>query len=145
MADRLFTAALLALAGVYAWLAFLVVRAPFQYDPLGPESWPRILVGVLVPCLVWVFVRPDTKRLDTDARGATRLVATLALLVAYAGSYEPAGFVIATIAFAAAFARLLGAGTGRALAFGGIAGVAGYLVGAGVLGLNLPAGPLPRL
>ena len=145
MADRTFAALLLAVSGVYAWLAFTAIRAPFQYDPLGPESWPRILVATLVPCVAWVFVRPDTFGLDTDRGALARLGITLALLGAYAWAFEVAGFVLATFGFSAALARLLGAGTVRALVFGAVSGVAGYLVGAGLLGLNLPAGPLPRI
>ena len=145
MADRVFAALLLGVSGVYAWLAFTAIRAPFQYDPLGPESWPRILVSLLVPCVAWVFARPDTFGLGTDRGALARLAATLLLLVAYAGLFEVAGFVLATAGFSAALARLLGAGAARALGFGAVSGVAGYLVGAGLLGLNLPAGPLPRI
>ena len=145
MVDRVFAALLLAVSGVYAWLAFTAIRAPFQYDPLGPESWPRILVCTLVPCVAWVFARPDTFGLDTDRGALARLGATLALLVVYTALFEPAGFVLSTAGFAAVLARLLGAGLVRALVFGAVSGVAGYLVGAGLLGLNLPAGPLPRI
>ncbi len=145
MADRVFTSVLLALTAGYAWFAFTVITAPFQYDPLGPESWPRLLAAVLVPCLLVVFVRPDTHALDVDRRSLVRLVATVALLIAYAELYEPFGFAFATFGFCTALSLLLGARTLRAVGFGAVAGALGYLVGAGLLGLNLPAGPLPRL
>ena len=145
MADRVFTGVVLALTLGYAYLAFFVVEAPFQYDPLGPETWPQLLGIAMLPCLLVVFARPDTNALDVDRRSTLRLAATVALLIAYAELYEPAGFAFATIAFCTALALLLGARPLRAIGFGVVAGALGYLIGAGLLGLNLPSGPLPRL
>ncbi len=145
MADRFFAACLLLVTLGYAALAFFVIEAPFQYDPLGPESWPRILGAVMLVCLVLVLVRPDIDHFDVDRPSWMRLAAVLALLVAYAALFEPLGFIISTALFSLAVSRLLGAGWLPAAAFGVGMGVGGYLICVGLLGLNLPAGPLPRL
>jgi putative tricarboxylic transport membrane protein len=145
MPDRVFAAFLLLVTLGYTALALFVIEAPFQYDPLGPESWPRILGAVMLVCLVLILARPDVHEFDVDRPSWVRLAAVLALLVAYAALFEPLGFIISTALFSLATARLLGADWLRAAIFGVAAGVGGYLLCVGLLGLNLPAGPLPRL
>lgn len=145
MSDRIFAAFLLLVTLGYSALAFFVIQAPFQYDPLGPESWPRILGAVMLICLVVLLIRPDVDHFDVDRPSWVRLAAVLALLVAYAALFEPFGFIISTALFALAVSRLLGATWWRAALFGVAVGVGGYLLCVGLLGLNLPAGPLPRL
>ena len=39
MADRIFAGLLLLVTLAYGFIAFTIIKAPFQYDPLGPESW----------------------------------------------------------------------------------------------------------
>ncbi|MBL3569170.1 hypothetical protein BV509_08355 [Rhodovulum sulfidophilum] len=145
MVDRIFAGLLLAVTLGYGWLAFTVIRAPFQYDPLGPESWPRILSVLAALCLAGILWKPDVDRFDTRGGTWLRLAAIVALLVGYAGLYEPLGFVLATLLFGTIAARLLGATLVRAGLFGLATGVLGYLLCAGLLDLNLPEGPLPRL
>ncbi|MEN3794882.1 tripartite tricarboxylate transporter TctB family protein, partial [Fulvimarina sp. MAC3] len=64
MADRIFAGALFLVALAYTYIAFFILQAPFQYDPLGPESWPQILGVVALLCLAYVFIRPDKDRFD---------------------------------------------------------------------------------
>lgn len=145
MVDRLFAAVLLAVTLGYGLIAFFMIKAPFQYDPLGPESWPRILACVAVVCLVQMLWRPDVDSFDTDRPTWIRLALVTVALAAYAELYEPLGYVLSTLGFCTLVARMLGADWLRAGLFGLAAGVLGYLIGAGLLNLNLPAGPLPRI
>ena len=145
MLDRIFAATLLAVALVYGFIAFTTIEAPFQYDPLGPESWPRILAVVAVLCLIALLWKPEVQGFGTERPTWIKLAAALVLLFGYARLYEPFGFILATLLFAALAARLLGAGWLRSGVFGVFAGVFGYLLCAGLLDLNLPAGPLPRI
>ncbi len=145
MADRIFAGALLLVVIGYGIIAFVAIKAPFQYDPLGPESWPRILAVVAVLCLLPILARPDVSRLATTAPTWARLAAMLVLLVIYAEIFQRTGFVIATFAFCLVVARMLGAPLWRSAAFGLAIGVLGYLLCAGLLGLNLPAGLLPKV
>ena len=140
MADRIFAGALLIVTLAYGVIAFTVIRAPFQYDPLGPEGWPRLLAVASVLCLLGLLRKPDTERLDLTRTTLFRLGAAVLLLLAYAWLYEPLGFVLSTAAFGTVLALMLGAETWRALAFGVISGVAGFGVGVHLLGLNLPEG-----
>ena len=142
MADRIFAGVLLIVTLAYAVIAFTAISAPFQYDPLGPESWPRILSIVAIICLLLILWKPDTERLDVAGHTWFRLAATVILLVAYSELYEPLGFIVATILFGAAMSAMLGAGALRSIVFGVAAGLAGYLLCAVVMDLNLPTGDI---
>lgn len=140
MADRIFAGALFLVTLAYSAIAFTRISAPFQYDPLGPESWPRLLSVVALICLALILRRPDVDGLHVARPTWLRLAFTVALLLAYAELYEPLGFVLATILFAAVMSRMLGAGLVAALLFGICAGTGGYLLCAVALDLNLPSG-----
>lgn len=142
MVDRIFAGVLLIVTLAYAVIAFTAIKAPFQYDPLGPESWPQILSLVAIACLLVILRKPDTIALGVARQTGFRLVATIALLVAYSELYEPLGFILATILFGAALCAMLGAGLRRAVVFGIAAGIGGYLLCVSLLDLNLPEGAL---
>ncbi|MGF1659192.1 MAG: tripartite tricarboxylate transporter TctB family protein [Rubrimonas sp.] len=142
MADRIFAGVLLLVALGYAVIAFTAIKAPFQYDPIGPEGWPRLLAVAAILCAGYLVIRPDIARFDVSRATLVRLAVTLALLFAYAAAFQPLGFVLSTWAFCAALAALLGAAPLRALAFGAASGILGYVVCTVLLDLNLPAGIL---
>ncbi|MFA8386831.1 MAG: tripartite tricarboxylate transporter TctB family protein [Pelagibaca sp.] len=142
MVDRIFAGVLLIVTLAYAVIAFTAISAPFQYDPLGPESWPQILSLVAIACLLVVMWRPDTAEMGVAAKTWFRLAATIILLGAYAELYEPLGFILSTILFGTALSAMLGAGILRASIFGVSTGVIGYLLCATLLDLNLPEGEL---
>ena len=142
MVDRIFAGVLLIVTLAYAVIAFTAISAPFQYDPLGPESWPQILSLVAIACLLVILWKPDADSMDVTRRTWFRLGATIVLLCAYAELYEPLGFILSTILFGTALCAMLGAGIVRSLVFGVSAGVAGYLLCVTLLDLNLPQGEL---
>ncbi|SLN75529.1 tripartite tricarboxylate transporter TctB family protein [Roseisalinus antarcticus] len=142
MVDRIFAGVLLIVTLAYAVIAFTAIKAPFQYDPLGPESWPQILSLVAIVCLLVILWKPDATEMGVATRTWFRLVATVVMLKAYAELYERIGFIVATILFGTVFCAMLGASIARSLAFGVTAGVAGFLLCATLLDLNLPEGEL---
>lgn len=145
IADRIFaTISLLIIIG-YGIIAFTVIKAPFQYDPLGPESWPQILAIVSGLCALYLLLKPDNIILDISKSVFLRLATVTILLFGYAYTYEPLGFIIATFLFCGLFARLLGAKPPYSLFFGVGAGILGYVLCAIILELNLPAGLLEFL
>ncbi len=142
MVDRIFAGVLLVVALAYSIMAFTAIRAPFQYDPLGPESWPQILSLVAIACLLVMLWRPDATRMGVTRQTWFRLTATVILLAAYAELYEPLGFILSTTLFGVALSAMLGAGALRSAIFGVAAGVIGYVLCVMLLGLNLPEGDL---
>lgn len=145
MPDRVFGAAMLLVVVGYAVVAFTAIRAPFQYDPLGPETWPQLLSIVAALCCVYLIVRPDADPFDISRYSLGRIAMTLGVLALYGILFQRAGFVIATALFCTALGRMLGARLGSAVLFGVLTGVVGYAVSVGLLGLNLPRGPFPRV
>ena len=143
MSDRIFAGVLMVVTLIYGYMALFVIRAPFQYDPLGPESWPQILAGVMILCLIGLMWKPDFAPFDLDRNGALRIALMVALLIAYAELFERLGFVISTAIFCTLNARLMGGKWLSSAVFGVCMGVGGYLLCAGLLDLNLPEGILP--
>lgn len=142
MADRVFAFGALALAAFYGFVA-LGLKAPFQYDPLGPETWPRLLAVVFALCAAYVLARPEP---EPDWGGAVtlrRLGLSLAALIVYAVLFDPVGFIVTTSIYAAGMAWWGGVRPARAVVYGLGLGVLGYFVCTRLLVLNLPAGVLP--
>ncbi|MDT8327212.1 MAG: tripartite tricarboxylate transporter TctB family protein [Roseovarius sp.] len=142
MVDRIFAGVLMIVTLAYAVIAFTAISAPFQYDPLGPESWPRILSLVAIACLLVILWKPEAIEMGLAHQTWFRLGATVIMLIAYSELYEPLGFILATILFGTALCAMLGAGIWRSAVFGVSTGVLGYLLCATLLDLNLPEGEL---
>ena len=144
MADRIVASLLLLVAVAYTVIAFTAIRAPFQYDPLGPESWPQLIGMVSIACLAYILVRPDVASFQVTRRTGIRILALIGMLFAYGWAFQPLGFIFSTWLFCVALSLMLGAKPVSAVVFGGIAGIAGYFVCTVLLDLNLPAGLLAR-
>lgn len=142
MADRIFAGLLLLVALGYSFVAFTAIKAPFQYDPVGPEGWPRLLGIVAILCTAFIMARPDIARFDATAKTLFRIAVLLVLLFAYAAAFQPVGFIFATWAFCTTLSVILGARPVRAVGYGAATGILGYVVCTGLLDLNLPAGIL---
>lgn len=142
MADRLFGICILAISLAYGVIAFTLIKAPFQYDPLGPESWPRILSVAAVLCSLYIVIKPDVKRFGVEGHTLLRIAIVVIMLGAYAHFFESAGFILSTTVFCGIFSRLFGAKLWEAVLFGVASGIFGHLLCVLVLDLNLPKGVL---
>ena len=145
MANRFFAGAILIVALCYRVIAFTLNKAPFQYDPLGPETWPRLVGIATMLCSGVLLLRPDAKVFDVPMHTFHRLVLLIVLLFAYAALFQPLGFIMATLLFCAGLGLMLGARPGPALLFGLATGVVGYFVCFRRLKLNLPGGLLGQV
>lgn len=142
MADRIFGCITLAITLIYGFIAFTIIKAPFQYDPLGPEAWPQILSVVAGLCCVYIIIRPDHYQFSKGLGHHTlvRIGIIVVLLLGYAYLFEPLGFILSTTLFCGVLSKLLGATTLQAGLFGIASGAFGYGLCAGLLDLNLPLG-----
>lgn len=145
MADRIFGCIALAIAVGYGFIAFTIIEAPFQYDPLGPESWPRILAVVAALCCLYIIFFPDGTRFKVLGTTMTRIAILVILLSAYAYLFEPLGFIVSTTLFCLVLSKILGATFWQAGIFGVASGGFGYLVCAVLLDLNLPEGMVLKI
>ncbi len=140
MADRIFGCIALAIVLGYGFIAFTIIEAPFQYDPLGPESWPRILAVFAALCCIYIILLPDGGGFKVLGTTLVRIAVLIILLSAYAYLFEPLGFILSTTLFCLVLSKLLGATVGQAVLFGVASGGFGYLICAVLLDLNLPEG-----
>ena len=142
MADRISGLIALLIVIAYGIIAFAVIEAPFQYDPLGPESWPQILAVVAGLCCLYILILPDGSKFNVAQRTLIRIAVVLVMLSGYAVLYEPLGFILSTALFCMVFSLILGSTYKEAILFGIASGVFGYLLCAKLLDLNLPEGLL---
>ena len=140
MADRILGSIALAITLAYGFFAFMVIKAPFQYDPLGPETWPQILAVVAGLCSLYIVIRPDRRGFHLSDGTLGRVAVVVVQLVLYAFLYEHLGFIVSTALFCGVLARMLGASAVRASVFGTCFGVVGYILCVKLLALNLPGG-----
>ncbi len=145
MADRIFGCIALAIALGYGFIAFTIIEAPFQYDPLGPESWPQILSVAACLCCLYIIIFPDGTRLKVLGTTLVRIAVLVVLLSTYAYCYEPLGFIVSTTLFCLVLSKILGATIWQAGLFGVASGGGGYLVCAVLLDLNLPEGVVLKI
>jgi putative tricarboxylic transport membrane protein len=142
MAERSFLAVVALIAAGYAALAALTIRAPIQYDPLGPETWPLILGLLLLVTALIRLVRPVGTAVELTRHAGLRLLVATGLLLLYAVAFQRVGFTLSTWAFCAGLTLMLGARPWSALIFGAGAAASIYMLFTYLLDLRLPAGPL---
>lgn len=110
--QRIFAAVLLlACAGlaVMAW----PYQAPFSYEPVGPRAFPLLMLGLMGIALLYLLIRPtpivhtdDEPPLDRET--LTKIGICVALLLVFAGLFEPLGFILSSILIGIPMARLYG-------------------------------------
>ena len=110
--QRIFAAVLLlACAGlaVMAW----PYQAPFSYEPVGPRAFPLLMLGLMGIALLYLLIRPtrivhteDEPPLDRET--LTKIGICIALLLVFAGLFEPLGFILSSILIGIPMARLYG-------------------------------------
>lgn len=92
---RLFSTAWLLLC---AWLALVAwgFQAPFAYDPVGPRAYPLLLLGLMGAGSLWLVIKPGMHEQRLDIPTALRSSLCIAVLLVYALTFEPLGFVFST-------------------------------------------------
>jgi len=102
---------LLACAGlaVMAW----PYQAPFSYEPVGPRAYPLLMLGLMSLALLYMLFRPtpivhseDEPALDRPT--LKKIAICIGLLLVFAGTFEPLGFILASILIGVPMALLYG-------------------------------------
>ena len=147
--QRIFAVSLLAACVVLAVMAW-PYQAPFSYEPVGPRAFPLLILGLMGLALVFLAIRPtpvarDDDEPELDRATLTKVIACFALLLVFAATFEPLGFILSSILIGVPMARLYG---GRWLP-GAIVVVAMsvllYWLFDRVMDVPLPLGPLAAL
>lgn len=110
--QRLFSLGWLVACLSFATLAW-DYHAAFSYEPVGPRAFPLLTLGLMAAALLWQVLRPGAllhKHDDTplDAPTLRKVIACIALLLVYAGLFEPLGFILSSTLAGLLMARLYG-------------------------------------
>lgn len=79
----------------------LQIQASFMSDPVGSKTFPLLIGGVAVLCGGVMIFRPDEEPDWPELRTLLSLLVSVVVMVAYAYSLKPLGFLIPTAITAA--------------------------------------------
>lgn len=139
--DRLLGFVALLFAGIMAFTAW-GYAAPFEYEPVGPRSFPLVLAALIALTGAWLVIRPahHVNLFGGMQSGLIGLCA--AAIVVYAILFQLLGFVVATALMALPVGRIFG-GTWRQCVLTGVGmGVVLFVLFDKLLDVVLPAGVL---
>lgn len=95
MSDRLFGLIVL-IASVAYFMAAANIPTSFLVDPVGPKVFPRLVSGIAALCALLIMLRPDDEPAWPGVATWFRLMIALLVLIAYAYTLKPLGFLIPT-------------------------------------------------
>ncbi|KMN19582.1 tripartite tricarboxylate transporter TctB family protein [Pseudomonas weihenstephanensis] len=147
--QRIFASVLL-LACVGLALMAWPYQAAFSYEPVGPRAFPLLMLGLMGLGLIYMIVRPtpvvhseDDPKLDRDT--LIKIGACVVLLLIFAGTFEPLGFILSSILIGIPMARLYGGRWLPSVAIISLMSVGLYLLFDKAMDVPLPLGLLDVL
>lgn len=139
---------LLACAGlaVMAW----PYQAPFSYEPVGPRAYPLLMLGLMSLALLYMLFRPtpivhseDEPELDRPT--LKKIAICIGLLLVFAGTFEPLGFILASVLIGVPMALLYGGRLLPSIVIVVLMSIALYVLFDRVMDVPLPLGLLDVL
>ncbi|AOE64425.1 tripartite tricarboxylate transporter TctB family protein [Pseudomonas corrugata] len=110
--QRIFAAVLLLVCIGLALMAW-PYQAAFSYEPVGPRAFPLLMLGLMGLALLYMVFRPvpivhseDEPQLDRET--LQKIGICVVLLLVFAGTFEPLGFILSSILIGVPMARLYG-------------------------------------
>ncbi|WP_095146955.1 MULTISPECIES: tripartite tricarboxylate transporter TctB family protein [unclassified Pseudomonas] len=147
--QRIFASTLLVACIGLAMMAW-PYQAAFSYEPVGPRAFPLLLLALMGIALLYMAFRPtpiihseDEPPLDRET--LTKIGICIALLVVFAGTFEPLGFIVSSILIGVPMARLYGGRWLPSLVIIGLMSLGLYLLFDRVMDVPLPLGLLDVL
>ena len=101
LSDRIFGLIVIGVALAYIAGA-LQIQTSFLSDPVGSKTFPIIVASLAIVCGLLMILRPDEEPGWPGAKTVVSLQICLALLVGYAYTLKPLGFIIPTMVVASA-------------------------------------------
>lgn len=149
MHDRIFAGSNLLLCLLLAVLAW-AYQAPFTYEPVGPRAFPLLLLLLITAALLYLLCKPLSRQKvqeepALDRHVSRKIVLCVAALLVYSALFEVMGFILSSVLFAVAMARLYGASWLQSGIGGGLIAVGLYLLFDYGLDVPLPLGMLAAL
>jgi putative tricarboxylic transport membrane protein len=117
------------------------LEAPFFADPLGPKAFPFLISSVALIAGLVMFLRPDEEPDWPVLSTIIRLVLATVILVFYAYSLKPLGFLFSTAVASAAISYQIKAQAARSVITGICLSAGLFIIFKYALGLSLFAFP----
>ena len=147
--QRIFASVLL-LACVGLALMAWPYQAAFSYEPVGPRAFPLLMLGLMGLGLIYMIVRPtpvvhseEDPQLDRDT--LLKIAVCVVLLLIFAGTFEPLGFILSSILIGIPMARLYGGRWVPSVVIISVMSVGLYLLCDKAMDVPLPLGLLDVL
>ncbi|MBT2340927.1 MULTISPECIES: tripartite tricarboxylate transporter TctB family protein [Pseudomonas] len=147
--QRIFAALLLLVCIGLALMAW-PYQAAFSYEPVGPRAFPLLMLGLMGLALLYMVFRPapivhsdDDPQLDRDT--LQKIAICVALLLVFAGTFEPLGFILSSILTGVPMARLYGGRWVPSVVIISLMAIGLYLLFDKVMDVPLPLGLLDVL
>ncbi|NJM84580.1 MAG: tripartite tricarboxylate transporter TctB family protein [Tabrizicola sp.] len=138
--DRVFGLFMIVLALGY-FLSATTIQSSFMADPVGPRVFPYMIAGVTVICALSMILRPDPDASWPGLALLGKLGLSLLVLIAYALTIRPLGFILPTALAAAFLSYQMNPRPVPAIASGIGLGLGLFVLFKFVLGLGLHAWP----
>ncbi|WP_311886096.1 MULTISPECIES: tripartite tricarboxylate transporter TctB family protein [unclassified Pseudomonas] len=147
--QRIFASVLLLVCAGLALMAW-PYQAAFSYEPVGPRAFPLLMLGLMGLALLYMVFRPapikhsdDEPPLDRET--LTKITICVALLLVFAGLFEPLGFILSSILIGIPMARLYGGRWMPSIVVTTLMAIGLYLLFDRVMDVPLPLGLLDVL
>lgn len=95
MSDRIF-GLVVAVAALGFILSATQVQTSFLTDPVGPKLFPMMIGAIALLCAVMIIIKPDPDPVWPPWKTALSLGVCAVVLIAYAYSLKPFGFLVPT-------------------------------------------------
>ncbi|KMM90190.1 tripartite tricarboxylate transporter TctB family protein [Pseudomonas lundensis] len=147
--QRFFASVLLLVCVGLALMAW-PYQAAFSYEPVGPRAFPLLMLGLMGLGLIYMIVRPtpvvhsdEDPQLDRDT--LLKIAVCVVLLLIFAGTFEPLGFILSSILIGIPMARLYGGRWVPSVVIISVMSVGLYLLFDKAMDVPLPLGLLDVL
>ena len=147
--QRIFASVLLLVCVGLALMAW-PYQAAFSYEPVGPRAFPLLMLALMGTALLYMVFRPapikhsdDEPPLDRET--LTKIAICIALLLVFAGLFEPLGFILSSILIGIPMARLYGGRWMPSIVVTTLMAIGLYLLFDRVMDVPLPLGLLDAL
>ena len=149
MSDRVLGAVCVVASAAMAWAA-QDYAAAISYEPVGPRAFPLLLLLLITAALLYLLCKPLSRQKAQeepalDRHVSRKIVLCVAALLVYSALFEVMGFILSSVLFAVAMARLYGASWLQSGIGGGLIAVGLYLLFDYGLDVPLPLGMLAKL
>lgn len=139
MSERIFAVVLL-LFSVAGILVGWGLKAPVEYEPVGPRAFPLLVFALLGVCAVALFFSRPAPTPWAPPPVLLRVGGLFLILLTYAWLFEKLGFVVSTAAMTVPLARFFGGNWRQAIAGGAGLGLVLYVLFDRLLDVALPSG-----